>query len=62
MRKQWKKVWIYGAKDIKTVIRVRKKQCNVSSHMNYLQFCFKGPKYIKYSFFIVDFLADFLKY
>ena len=27
----------------KKVIRVRKKQCNVSSRMNYLEFAFKGP-------------------
>ena len=31
----------------KTVIRVRKKQCNVSSRMNYLEFAFKGPKYAR---------------
>ena len=29
----------------KTVTSVRKKQCNVSSHKNNLQFAFKGPKY-----------------
>ena len=31
----------------KTVIIVRKKQCNVNSRMNYLQFGFKGPKYFR---------------
>ena len=40
----------------KTIISVRKKQCNISSHMNYLQFAFKGLKYARNSFF-VDILA-----
>ena len=43
----------------KTVIRVRTKQCNVSSHMNYLQFAVKSAKYIRN---IVDIVEDFLKY
>ena len=39
----------------KTVIRVRKKQCNVSSRMNYLQFAFKGPKYVRNIVFLLIF-------
>ena len=31
----------------KTVITVRNKQCNVCSHMIYLQFAFKDPKYAR---------------
>ena len=46
----------------KTVIRVRTKQCNVSSCMNYLEFAFKGPKYARNLVFFVDILAEFLKY
>ena len=46
----------------KTVISVRKKQWNVSSCMNYLQFAFKDPKYARNIIFIVDILVEFLKY
>ena len=48
MRKQQGQIWICGNKNVykKTFIRVRKKQCNVSSHMNYLYFAFTGPKYV----------------
>ena len=31
----------------KIVIRAMKKQCNVSSRMNYLQFAFKDPKFAR---------------
>ena len=37
----------------KTVIRVRKKQFNVSSPMNYLQFAFEGPKYARNIVFVL---------
>ena len=43
----------------KTVIRVRKKQCNVSSRMNYLQFAFKGPKYVRNIVFLLIFWQSF---
>ena len=39
----------------KTFIRVRKKQCNVSSHMNYLYFAFTGPKYVANIVFLLTF-------
>ena len=38
-------IYIYIYIYEKTVIRVRKKQFNVSSCMTYLEFAFKGPKY-----------------
>ena len=30
-----------------TIIRVRKKHCDVSSRMCYLKFTFKGPEYAR---------------
>ena len=46
----------------KTVIRARKKQRNVSDHMNYMQFAFKDPKYAKNIVFFVAIMTEFLKY
>ena len=46
----------------KTVVRVWKKQCNVSSRKNNLKFAFKGPTYARNIVFFIDFLADFWKY
>ena len=43
----------------KTVIRVRKKQCNVSSRMNYLEFAFKGQKYARNLVFLLIFCQSF---
>ena len=51
MRKQYRQILVYGTKHIKKVMRIRKKQCNVSSHMNYLQFAFKGTTYVRNKFF-----------
>ena len=45
-----------------TVIRVRKKHCDVSSRMCDLKFTFKGPEYTRNIVFSDDSLADFLKY
>ena len=47
--------WTYE----KTVIRIRKKQCNVSSRMNYLEFAFKGPKYARNLVFLLIFCQSF---
>ena len=43
----------------KTIISVRKKQCNISSHMNYLQFAFKGLKYARNTVFLLIFWQSF---
>ena len=45
----------------KTVISVRKKQCNVSSRKNNLQFAFKSTMYARNIAFFVNFFADFWK-
>ena len=39
----------------KTVIRVRKKQCNVYNHMICLQFAFKDSKYARNIVFLLVF-------
>ena len=44
-----------------TVIRVRKKHCDVRSRMYYLKFTFEDPEYARNIAFC-DSLADFLKY
>ena len=45
----------------KAVISVRKKQCNVSSRKNNLQFAFKSTMYARNVAFFVNFFADFWK-
>ena len=50
-------VWYWTYK--KTFIRVRKKQCNVSSRMNYKWFTFKGPQYVRNVVFLSNFLQIF---
>ena len=42
-----------------TVIRVRKKHCDVRITMYYLKFTFKSPEYTRNIFFFNDYLADF---
>ena len=49
-------IYWYMVLDIqKKVIRVRKKQCNVSSCMNYLQFVFKCPENVRKTVFLLIF-------
>ena len=43
----------------KTVIRVREKNCDVSSSMFYLKFTFKGLEYTRNIIFFDDSFADF---
>ena len=45
-----------------TVLRVRKKHCDVSSYMYYLKFTSKGPEYTRNIVCFYDSLVDFLKY
>ena len=45
-----------------TVIWVRKKHCDVTSHIYYLKFTFKGPEYTKNIHIFDESVADFLKY
>ena len=44
-KQYWRKILKYDTTYKKTVIRVRKKHCGVSSHMCYVNFTFKGSEY-----------------
>ena len=53
MLKHWEKIYE------KTVIRVKKIQCNVTSRMSYLEFAFKGLKYARNIAFLLIFWLNF---
>ena len=56
MRKE-NEICIYGTKHTKKIVRIRKIQFSASNRMNYLEFAFNGPNYVRYIVSLVNFFC-----